>query len=117
MLGLFAAYAYLEADRDGQIESVRNYMVGDLNAELFDVALLARRRSPSRSAHTFTVPIVPYCPILTQGWNYLRSRNVELPPILADAQDALLPGPFTTFSRKHTTKIVHAMSLGKLGRN
>ena len=115
MLGLFAAYAYLEADSDDQIRSVQQYMLNDLNAQLFDVAMLAKQRSsPTLSHH---IPVVPYCPILTQGWNYIRSRSIDLPPVLAEAQDALLPGPFTTFSRPQTTKIAYAMSRGQIVRN
>lgn len=112
MLGLFAAYAYLDADSHGRVNSVYRYMMDDLNASLFDVAMLTKNRSESQPFEV--VPVVPFCPILTQGWNYLRSRGIEMPRPLVDAQDALVDGPFTTFKPSQTTKLVYAMSRGEL---
>jgi uncharacterized caspase-like protein len=109
-LGLFAAYAYGEADRRDDIESVRRYMRDDLNADLFDVAMLARKLgSPSKYA-----PAVPLCPMLTQGWNFLRVRGVQLPPALDDAQDELERALWTTFKPARTKLIFDAIQRGEI---
>jgi Caspase domain len=112
MLGLFATYAYLEAGHDQELQSVRQYMSGDLDAELFDVAMLGR---PNDLPPNFP-PLrrVPFCPVLTQGWNYFRSRNIQLPSQLTEAQDQLVPGPFTMFEPKIAKTIFYAVSRGEL---
>jgi len=116
VLGLLASYAYLEAGMEDQISDLAGYMRNDLNGSLFDVELLTRPRSskPSRLEIRNTAP---FCPILTQGWNYLRSRAVELPSPLDEAQQALQPGAFTTFSKSFTSKIVNAISRHEFERH
>ena len=78
------------------------------------LALLADRGPSAASAG---VPTVPFCPIITQGWNFLRSRRVELHPVLREAQDALVPGPFTMFQPEQTERIVKAISSGEILEN
>jgi hypothetical protein len=110
-LGLYATYAYLESGQEEEIQSVREFMMSDLGAELFDVAMLAQSRGAERQSPP---PVVPFCPMLTQGWNYLRSRGIKLPAILADAQDELVAGPWTMFKPDRAKKILYAMSRGEL---
>src|SRR5262249_39202329 len=109
--GLFAAYTYSEADRRDEVESVLDYMRQDLNAYLFDVAMLARKitqRPP------YDPPIVPFCPMLTQGWNLLRARGVDLPKVIGDAQAELEPALWTTFKPARIEAIVHAIKQGEI---
>jgi hypothetical protein len=110
-LGLFAAYAYGEADRRADIESVLRYMRDDLNADLFDVAMLARKLGPPS---TYAPPAVPLCPMLTQGWNFLRVRGVRLPQALNDAQDELERALWTTFKPTRTKLIFDAIQRGEI---
>ena len=112
MLGLFATYAYLEAGHDQELQSVRQYMAGDLDAELFDVAMLGQPND--LPPHLPPLRRVPFCPVLTQGWNYFRSRNIQLPSQLAEAQDQLVPGPFTMFEPEIAKTIFYALSRGEL---
>jgi hypothetical protein len=110
-LGLYAAYAYAEADQRDEVESVRRYMEQDLSAELFDVALLARKmaqRSP------YALPIAPFCPMLTQGWNLLRAHRIALPEVLDDAQDELEPALWTTFKPARIEMILEKMKRGEI---
>ena len=111
-LGLYAAYAYSEANQREKILSVLECMEMDLQLHLFDVALLARKiAKPS----TPTYPIAPFCPMLTQGWNLLRARRVELPEVLDNAQDELVPGAlWTTFKPERTNLIIDAIERGEL---
>ena len=106
-LGLYAAYAYSQAGNQAAIESVQEFMQMDLNACLFDVALLAtRRRMPEEGAPR----LVPFCPMLTQGWNLLRLRKVALPRVVADAQDELEKSLWTVFSPERFDKIITKMT-------
>ena len=110
-LGLFAAYAYSEADRRDSVESVLYYMRQDLSADLFDVAMLARKitQRPSNAP-----PIVPFCPMLTQGWNLLRARGVDLPKVIENAQDELEPALWTTFKPLRIESILSAIKQGEI---
>ena len=81
-------------------------------ADLFDVRLLARKAI--KSADLREEQVVPFCPMLTQGWNFLRARKVKLPEILSDAQDELEQGLWTTFSPERGKKIFDAFAEGRL---
>jgi hypothetical protein len=112
MLGLFATYAYLEAGHEQELQNVRQYMRDDLDAELFDVAMLATS-DPVRQIHP-PLRRVPFCPILTRGWNYLRSRKIQLPAEVVNAQNELVPGPFTMFEPETAKTVFYALSRGEL---
>jgi hypothetical protein len=108
-LGLFAAYAYSEADQRDEVESVLNCMRQDLDADLFDIAMLARKMTQRPS---YAPPIVPFCPMLTQGWNLLRARGVDLAKVIDDAQDKLEPALWTTFKPARFESILRAIKQG-----
>lgn len=98
-LGLYAAYAYASAGVDPEVQSVARYMRQDLGCDLFDVAMLARRGArPREAAPAKDVPILPFCPMLRQGWSLLAAREAELPDAVRAARDFLLPALWTTFA-------------------
>ena len=70
-LGLYAAYAYAEAGISDEVRSVQGHMRSNLEVDIFDVAMLsgdlAKGIEPKR---TF-----PFCPMLSQGWGWLRVRR------------------------------------------
>jgi hypothetical protein len=108
-LGLYAAYAYAEADDRNEIQSVREYMNRDVQVDLFDVLLLARKMRPP-----YFQLVVPFCPMLTQGWNLLRAHRVDLPKVLDDAQDELEPALWTTFKPERARLILEAVKRGEI---
>ena len=111
-LGLYAAYAYAEACRPPDIVSVRNYMRDDLGVDLFDVAMLARSRNDPTERKVSR--IFPACPMLTQGWNLLRARRIQMHPVFAEAEHELLPALWTTFRPDRVTSIMIALRNGAL---
>jgi len=111
-LGLYAAYAYSDADRRSDVVSVLEYMKYDIEADLFDMMLLARKKITPNAVHDGL--IVPFCPMLTQGWNFLRARNIALPKVLEDAQDELEPALWTTFKPGRAQLIFEAIKDGKI---
>lgn len=114
-LGLYAAYGYSEADSLEHLASVASFMNDDLGADLFDVAMLARRDIVINVVPGATSPrTVPFCPMLTQGWNLLRARGVRLPPVLDAAQDELAQAVWTTFRPERTQAIFQAVQSGEL---
>lgn len=93
-LGLYAAYAYAAAGLEEEIRSVYSIMKAE-EIELFDVALLADALPGSDSKY-----LAPFCPMLSQGWQFLAVKNVTLPPRLVLAQAHILPSLWTTFDRE-----------------
>lgn len=115
-LGLHAAYAYAGAGVDQEIRSVANYMKADLGCELFDVAMLARRGVRPREAASTPpndVPILPFCPMLRQGWALLAVRDAEVPAAVRAARDWLLPGLWTTFGPDGVALLESAIQRGE----
>jgi hypothetical protein len=109
-LGLYAAYAYSQADQRDDIDSVREIMSQDLQADLFDVAMLTRQFATISQ----TSRVVPFCPMLTQGWNLLRARGVQLPRVLDEAEDELEQGLWTTFKPIRAQLIFDAARRGEI---
>lgn len=108
-LGLYAAYAYASAGIEDEVDSVLDYMRDDLAAELFDVAMLARRGVRPRELGVGAageLPIVPFCPMLRQGWPLLSVRGVQLSDAARQAREWLLPALWTTFAREGV-KLLH----------
>ncbi|HEV7602773.1 MAG TPA: caspase family protein [Bradyrhizobium sp.] len=93
-LGIYAAYAYADANLTEQVRSVRSFMQGDLGADLFDVALLANALSGKRIDGLSNV--VPFCPMLTQGWQLLRVKEVSLLESVERARGDLRDSLWTT---------------------
>jgi hypothetical protein len=90
-LGIYAAYAYADAGLSEDVRSVYWHMK-EFEIDLFDVAMLAGVLGDRRGR-----PPAPFCPMLSQGWGLLRSRNLALPEELANARDHLLRALWTTF--------------------
>jgi hypothetical protein len=114
-LGLYAAYAYASAGIQSEVESVLKYMRYDLTAELFDVAMLARRNVRPRETGIGAVdelPILPFCPMLRQGWSLLAVQGAELPAAARKARDWLLPALWTTFAPEGVELLREAMARG-----
>jgi hypothetical protein len=114
-LGLYAAYAYASAGIDQEVGSVLEYMRTDLSAELFDVAMLARRGvHPHEVGPNDPVPlaILPFCPMLRQGWSLLDVQQAQLPAVVRQAQNWLLPALWSTFAPEGVELLRQAMLRG-----
>ncbi|WP_253713394.1 caspase family protein [Bradyrhizobium sp. WD16] len=111
-LGLYAAYAYWEADAMAALHAVASAMRQDLQSELFDVAMLDRDRTGKTAGPE--LPTAAFCPMLAQGWNLLRGRGISLPGVLDDAQDELAGGLWTTFLPRRADLILAAIRQGEL---
>lgn len=110
-LGLYAAYAYAQSGIADQVRSVREILRQDLNADLFDTAMLARGLVTPRDREN----AFPFCPMLAQGWGLLRVKDVRLPKELDAARDHMRPSLWTTFDGEGTQLVVDALKQGRLG--
>ena len=107
-LGIYAAYAYAEANLVDQVRSVNQFMRGDLQVEIFDVKLLSGElRQPDDS-------VVPICPMLAQGWGLLRAKAARVVDEVVAARDHVLTSPWTMLSRAGMDIIVPPIKEGRL---
>ncbi len=79
-LALYAAYAYHDLQELDRLRHMSAYLGDDLGVRLFDIAMLARElldTPVNRNAR-----VVPFVPMLSQGWALLRAHRVQLHPSL-----------------------------------
>lgn len=110
-LGLYAAYAFAQAGMDAQVRDVAGFMRDDLQTELFDVAMLSGNLAHPQP---WMGAPVPFCPLLTQGWNLVRAYGVTLPDVLTTASRFLANSLWSTFTKRGTSIIVDAIKSGEL---
>jgi len=93
-MGLYAAYAYIQAGRQDLAQSVYQYMRREPEPVLFDVALLAGQVDlVNPGPH-----VAPWSPLLTQGWSLLETLGQPLPEYLDRARRELVPSLWTTLT-------------------
>jgi len=79
-LSIYAAYAYHDLQEIDRIRGMADYLKQDVGVTFFDLALLGRQlydRKISRSE-----PMVPFFPMLSQGWALLDANRVKMVPAL-----------------------------------
>jgi hypothetical protein len=107
-LGLYAAYAYAEADLLNQVRSVQEYIHSDLGMDFFDILMLSGALSGAFGADDRNRPF-PLCPMLSQGWELLRVKNVQLPKEIEIAHNHLRPALWTTFDPEGLEIVTNAL--------
>jgi hypothetical protein len=111
-LGIYAAYAYADANLTEQTQSVRSFMRASLGIDLFDVALVAGALS-ERQIEVRSEQVVPFCPMLTQGWQLLRVRDVRLSEDVQKVRDHLRPALWTTITSAGMEYVGRAVQAAK----
>lgn len=114
-LGLYAAYGYASAGLTEDVAFVHQRMRSELDAELFDVAILARRGVHPRESFATPpgdLPILPFCPMLRQGWSLLAVQEATLPDAARQARDWLLPSLWTSFASDGVKILRNAIERG-----
>ncbi len=98
-LGIYAAYAYLQAGNFEGVKSVfklmSNKSSGEYSPVPFDIAMLARFVGVKWPANQ---SFAPYFPMMTAGWSYLSGIENELPAVSLRAGRHLVPALWTTFN-------------------
>jgi hypothetical protein len=112
-LGIYAAYAYADAGLLGDVRSVRGYMKNDLGGiDLFDVLMLTGEMSgkpPGNARGPY-----PFCPMLSQGWELLRVRDVRLPERIAALREHLRPSLWTTIDSEGMQTVEDVLRAGQV---
>lgn len=79
-LAVYAAYAYHDLQAIDRIRDMSGYLHSDVGVTFFDLALLSRALLGKAVGLNDT--IVPFVPLLSQGWALLAAHRVRLHPAL-----------------------------------
>lgn len=115
--GLYAAAMFAELGLKGRIKEINEGMRRQTRVEMFDVALLAGalpRLGRSGFLGFMNRPVVPFCPMLTQSWSYLRPRGIGLAHVVERAAPHRLPALWTTFDAEGIALLRQAIERGEL---
>lgn len=121
-LGIYAAYAYSDAGLIDYVQSVHTYMRRDLSVHLsvngsirrkktdiFDVSMLSGNLPAT--LNNPSINTVPFCPMLSQGWNLMTVHDVKIDPFLDHARSFLRPALWSTFRPEIMDDLENYMSI------
>jgi hypothetical protein len=106
-LAVYAAYAYHDLQTVERIEQMSRHLNKDLSVSLFDVELLARKLVGKRLSAADRV--VPFVPLLSQGWHLLNAHRVALHPALNGIQHTMRDSLWSLFDNNGVKKLRNAL--------
>ena len=111
-LSIYAAYAYHDLQAMDRIRDMSRYQHEDLGIHLFDVALLSRELidatiTPDRG-------VVPFTPLLAQGWSLLNANRFRLHPALVPLQATLRESLWSSYLPPGVQLLRAALASGEL---
>lgn len=109
-LGLYAVYAYMQAGKMKDVQSVYSYMADEPHNLFFDVAMLSGNRE-TKLYYSGTM-LAPFCPMLSLGWAYRQRFEKYLHPKLIEASKHLIPNLWTTFDEQSTKLVIELFEEG-----
>lgn len=109
-LAVYAAYAYHGQQAIERIVQMSDFLRRDVGATFFDLALLSR--SLVGKAVLPSDPIVPFAPMLSQGWALLSANRVRLPQELAGIEQSVQDSLWTLFDARGVDRIANVMLSG-----
>lgn len=106
-LAVYAAYAYHDMQVIERIREMTSYLSGDIGVTFFDLALLSRMLidRPIQPGDG----ILPFFPLLSQGWGLLKAHRVRLHPQLAGIEDNMRDSLWSLFDATGLEKLKHIM--------
>ncbi len=109
-LGIYAAYAYFEAQQISDVHSVMSFMDNDISGRVFDVAMLADVLTNTQIDRDSG--IAPFCPMLSQGWNFVSIARITLPDAVHSASRHIRPALWTTFESPGVDRLFDVLETG-----
>lgn len=94
-LAVYAAYAYHDIEETERIAEMSGYLASDVGVTFFDLEMLGRRMT-ARGPRPEKV-VLPFVPLLSQGWTLLRALRVSLHPALEGIEAHLRDSLWTLF--------------------
>jgi len=111
-LAIYSSYAYHQVGLKKGVRSIRGYLD---RFQLFDVEMLAREPF---DAPVSTDPdwntVVPLCPMLSQGWDLLQSKQLQIPDVLQQASRHKKRSLWTTFDPDGMAILIESFNNGDL---
>jgi hypothetical protein len=104
-LAVYAAYAYRDQQRRDRLNDMAGYQASDLGVTLFDIAMLSRRidgQAPGAREQ-----VLPFAPLLSQGWALLPAHGLELPDALAPIRDGVITDSLWTLYTEDCLDALH----------
>ena len=109
-LALYAAYAYHDLQDIERIREMSNYLRADIGVTLFDIALLSRVLTGKTISSSLGV--VPFVPLLAQGWSLLGANQVRLHPALNGIERTMLDSVWSLFNSTGLDMLQRALRTG-----
>lgn len=98
-LGLYAAYGYAQRGQYAEVARLQRWLAEDQTLpRLFDIELLAARYQLSAHSAAPGSSVVPFTPLLAQGWALLTPDNPCYQPLHERLRAHLLPALWTTYT-------------------
>ena len=94
-LAIYAAYAYHDLQALERIRDMSGYLRGDIGVTFFDLALLSRALIGKTIGPNDE--IVPFVPLLSQGWALLNAHHVRLQPKLKGIENTMRESLWSLF--------------------
>jgi hypothetical protein len=107
-LALYSAYGWNELQRVDLIQSLEERQIREWGQSFFDVSLLARNLMDN-SISGDEVKVVPFVPLLSQGWALLSAYNVRLHPCLQELQDSMKPSFWSLYTLRGVKLLEQAL--------
>lgn len=109
-LSVYAAYAYNDLQYTDRIRQMSDYLRGDIGLTFFDLALLGRLilDKPIKPNDG----IVPFVPLLSQGWALLNANRVRLHPALKGIESSVRDSLWSLFDDGGFKKLSAALLSG-----
>lgn len=109
-LAVYAAYAYHDLQAIQRIRDMSGYLSGDIGVTFFDLALLSRNLLDK--SVVVSDCIVPFFPLLSQGWALLGANRVRLHPALKGIENNMRDSLWSLFDEVGLKKLSQAMHTG-----
>ena len=109
-LAVYAAYAYHDLQAMQRIRDMSGYLSSDIGVTFFDLALLSRGLVDKSVVASDR--IVPFFPLLSQGWALLGANRVRLHPALQGIENNMRDSLWSLFDEAGLRKLAQAMHTG-----
>jgi hypothetical protein len=114
-LAIYAAYAYHELAAVDRIRDMAGYLRDEPGVALLDLELLSRslfRKQVPRAVGG--VPLVPFVPMLAQGWPLVAAHGIGMPPALSGIDATVRQSLWSLYDPIGVDKLRRALESGEV---
>lgn len=111
-LAIYAAYAYRDLQQLDRIREMSAHLRNDLGVGLFDVLMLARELRGTTIDRGAAV--VPFVPMVAQGWDLVEAAGVRLHPKLDRVRTRVSDSLWSLFDREGVAVLRNVLQSGEV---